>query len=96
MNETTQEEGAIFEAARGLPEGQRASYLEKTCGADTQLRQRLETRLAARLHSGQTTAIPKIDNDETVDAPPWSLLLLFPPFRRKRSAAPLAATNCWR
>ena len=54
--------------ARGLPEGQRASYLEKTCGADTQLRQRLETRLAARLHSGQTTAIPKIDNDETVDA----------------------------
>ncbi len=68
MNETTQEEGAIFEAARGLPEGQRASYLEKTCGADTQLRQRLETRLAARLHSGQTTAIPKIDNDETVDA----------------------------
>jgi serine/threonine protein kinase len=47
MSEPTQSEQAIFDAALRLPPGERSTFLEKTCGADSQMRQRVAARLAA-------------------------------------------------
>ena len=42
----------VFSAARRLPPGQRAAYLDEACGGDTALRQRVEELLRARDEAG--------------------------------------------
>src|SRR5437870_5038168 len=48
MNEPRQREAAIFEAALFFAPDQRAAFLDKACGNDAQLRQRVEALLAAQ------------------------------------------------
>ena len=47
MNEPDQREEAIFEAALQLPAAERAVYLDKACGGDARLRQRIVALLQA-------------------------------------------------
>jgi serine/threonine protein kinase len=47
MSEPIQSEKAIFDAALRLPPEERDSFLEKTCGADSQMRRRVAALLAA-------------------------------------------------
>jgi serine/threonine protein kinase len=56
MSEPLQSEKHILETARRLPAEERTVFLEKTCGADSQTRQRLESQLAAR--PSTRTAVP--------------------------------------
>jgi serine/threonine protein kinase/Tfp pilus assembly protein PilF len=49
MDNPPQPEEHIAEAAQSLPPDQRAAYLQDVCGADPQLRQRVEALLQARL-----------------------------------------------
>src|SRR6266571_4832389 len=56
MSEPNQREEAIFEEALALPPDQRAACLDKACGQDAQLRQRVEALLQAR---EQTTELSK-------------------------------------
>jgi serine/threonine protein kinase len=67
MNETTHFEEAVLETVQQLPEDQRKPFLDKSCGSDTALRQRLETRLATKPPSGETSVTRKMEDDETVD-----------------------------
>jgi serine/threonine protein kinase len=53
-------EEALFEAAAGLPPQQRAAYLEKACGSDAQLLQRLFARLVAHVGAGVTAHAPPL------------------------------------
>jgi len=66
MSQTDQREEAVFAAALLLPAGQRKSYLDTTCGADPQLRQRVESRLSA--HPPPSPSPAPSDNDETLSA----------------------------
>ena len=68
MNNSTQDETAILDEARRLPEGQRAPYLERTCGADAELRQRVASRLAALPRSRPAASGTAADNEATVDS----------------------------
>src|SRR6185503_2394788 len=45
-------EVAVFSAARRLPAGERAAYLEEACAADAALRQRVEELLRASAEAG--------------------------------------------
>src|SRR6266446_2667388 len=56
MSQPNPREKAIFEKALSLPPDQRASYLNKACSQDAQLRQRVEALLQAR---EQTTEFSK-------------------------------------
>ncbi len=56
MNSKAEE--TIFEAALALPPGQRGAYLDKECGNDAQLRQRVEGLLAAHGKAGEFMAEP--------------------------------------
>ena len=47
MNQANEHELALFGAALQLPVEQRAAYLEKACGADSDLRRRLDDLLDA-------------------------------------------------
>jgi WD40 repeat protein/serine/threonine protein kinase len=53
MNEPRQREETLFEAAVALPSEQRARYLEKACGDDMPLRQRVEALLKAHDQAGE-------------------------------------------
>ena len=73
MSEPIQSEKAIFDAALRLPAEQRTSYLEKTCGADSQMRRRVAALLAA--HPPTPPSAPSgpsgtvvIDDDATIGA----------------------------
>ena len=62
MNEARQFEVAVFEAALQLPADQRAPYLEKVCGADADLRRRIEDLLGASERAGgfmRQSAVPE-------------------------------------
>ena len=50
MNSANEE--SIFEAALGLPPEERAAYLQKACGVDIELRQRVEALLQAHEAAG--------------------------------------------
>src|SRR5271154_5836515 len=52
MNESPNREEVIFEAALKLPLEQRADYLQKTCGDDAALRERIEGLLKAYQDAG--------------------------------------------
>lgn len=52
MGQTHQQEAAIFEAAMDLPPEQRAAHLDKACGSNAALRQRMESLLKAEGSSG--------------------------------------------
>jgi len=53
MNESTKREEEIFEAALALPPDQRAGYLDRACGGDSQLRQRVQALLKAHEQAGE-------------------------------------------
>ena len=55
MNEPPNREEVIFEAALKLPAGQRADYLQETCGGDAALRARIEGLLKAYQDAGGST-----------------------------------------
>ena len=54
-------EETIFEAALALPPADRAAYLVQACGADTQLRQAVESLLAAHDREPAFMAKPASD-----------------------------------
>jgi serine/threonine protein kinase len=66
MSNPTELESAIFAAARDLPAERRGSYLIKACGADTQLRLRLENRLADQTSSDGEIVVTAFDPDATI------------------------------
>jgi hypothetical protein len=68
MSDPNQMEGAIFAAALHLPAERRASYLRKICGADAELRRRLETRLEDQTFLENDTADSEFDPEATVTA----------------------------
>jgi len=62
MNQAKEHELAVFEAALQLPVEQRARYLEKACGADADLRRRVDDLLGAADRAGgfmRQTAVPE-------------------------------------
>ena len=52
MNDAEQREEALFEGALKLSAGERASYLDKSCAGDADLRQRVETLISAFERAG--------------------------------------------
>jgi len=61
MNESTNREEAIFDAASQLPPGKRAEYLRQACAGDDELRRRVEALLQAQEQAGgfmEETAAP--------------------------------------
>jgi serine/threonine protein kinase len=71
MSEPIQSEKSIFDAALRLPPEERDSFLEKTCGADSQMRQRVAALLAAHLSTRPSTPsglsdTVTTDNDSTI------------------------------
>src|SRR5262249_42038316 len=52
MNQANKLEVAVFGAALQLPADQRAAYLEKACGTDSDLRRRVENLLGAADRAG--------------------------------------------
>src|ERR1051326_8670435 len=52
MNEPANREEAIFSGALQLPASDRAAYLRQACGANVQLRQRVETLLRSHTQAG--------------------------------------------
>jgi serine/threonine protein kinase len=66
MSDPSQLEGALFAAALHLPAEQRASYLTKVCGADAELRRRLETRLEDQTAPGNDSTDSDFDPEATV------------------------------
>jgi serine/threonine protein kinase len=56
---TTHAEESILEEAGRLPEQERASFLEEKCGADNELRRRLETRLGVKCGPQNTVVMDK-------------------------------------
>jgi serine/threonine-protein kinase len=52
MNDPIDREVAVFSAARRLPAGERAAYLEEACAGDAALRQRIEELLRANEEAG--------------------------------------------
>src|SRR5260370_28820041 len=52
MTNPPDREMAVFSAARRLPAGQRAAYLDETCAGDAALRQRVEELLQAGEEAG--------------------------------------------
>jgi serine/threonine protein kinase len=66
MSETNQLESVIFAAAVQLPPERRAGYLSDACGADTQLRQRLENRLKVQTTSNTELVVSEFDPEATV------------------------------
>ena len=62
MNQAREHELAVFEAALQLPVEQRAAYLEKACGADGDLRRRVDDLLGAAERAGgfmRQSAVPQ-------------------------------------
>jgi eukaryotic-like serine/threonine-protein kinase len=62
MNQAKEHELAVFEAALQLPVEQRAAYLEQACGADGDLRRRVEDLLGAAARAGgfmRQSAVPE-------------------------------------
>jgi serine/threonine protein kinase len=66
MSDPSQLESAIFAAAVHLPAERRVSYLGKVCGGDTQLRRRLESRLADQASSEDETVVSEFDPEATI------------------------------
>ena len=66
MSDPSQLEDAIFAAALHLTAERRASYLAKACGADAQLRGRLEARLADQASSQEDTVVSEFDPEATI------------------------------
>jgi len=68
MSEPIQSEKTVFDAALRLPPEERGAFLEKTCGADSPMRRRVEALLAARLqaHPSGPSGTVLIDNDATI------------------------------
>src|SRR5579859_5207223 len=62
MNEPTKREEEIFEAALAMPPGQRAGHLDRVCGGDSQLRQRVEALLQAHEQAGEFLEAPAPTN----------------------------------
>ena len=52
MDHPPEHEAAVFGAARCLPVGQRAAWLDKACAGDAALRQRVEELLRADEDAG--------------------------------------------
>ena len=52
MNDSPDRDVVVFAAALQLPRGERSAYLERACGADEDLRQRIERLLKAHDHAG--------------------------------------------
>jgi eukaryotic-like serine/threonine-protein kinase len=63
-------ERSIFLAALDLADTERGAYLERACGADADLRRRVDALLAAHTASGSFMAHPAAD-DGTQSIPPW-------------------------
>src|SRR5262249_55570052 len=62
MNPAKEHELAVFEAALQLPVEQRGAYLEKACGADGDLRRRVDDLLGAADRAGgfmRLSAVPE-------------------------------------
>jgi serine/threonine protein kinase len=66
MSDPDQLESAIFAAALHLPADRRAPYLTKACGADAQLRGRLENRLTDQASTEEGAVVSVIDPDATI------------------------------
>jgi hypothetical protein len=62
MNESAEQEGQIFAEAAALPPGERAAFLDRACGGDAALRQRIETLLAAHEAAAGFMASPREEN----------------------------------
>lgn len=56
MSASVSAEEALFKAVLERPMAQRNSYLKRTCGDDSDLRRRVEERLAARDMCGGSTS----------------------------------------
>jgi WD40 repeat protein/serine/threonine protein kinase len=67
MHVTPERIAAIFDAARKLPAGERAFYLEGACAGDPRLRRRVEELLAA--HDGAGTLLSELAPETEGDAP---------------------------
>jgi serine/threonine protein kinase len=77
MSEPQQSEKAILDAARRMTEKERTTFLEETCGADTHMRQRMESLLAADppVRPSGPSGTVVMDDDATVGT---TTLGLFP------------------
>jgi len=74
MSELDQRAKEVFEAARKLPPQARVAYLDRTCGGDAQLRQRIVEALCQAQEDAAATAqaAPATSPEETIT-------VLFPP-----------------
>ena len=70
MNPAKEHELAVFEAALQLPVEQRAAYLEKACGADGDLRRRLDDLLGAAERVGDFMQQPAVPEPAVAFRPP--------------------------
>jgi eukaryotic-like serine/threonine-protein kinase len=62
MNDET-----LFHQAQGMAAVDRAAFLDRTCGADAALRQRIESLLAAHENPGNFMAQPLVVAPATLD-----------------------------
>lgn len=73
MSQAKQREEVVFEAALQLPADQRAGFLERTCGGDVALHQRVENLLKAFEQSGsflREPAVPTPTSTVVMSLPP--------------------------
>ncbi len=68
MSDPNQVEDALFAAAWHLPTQQRAPFLVNVCGANAEMRQRLEARLAERTPATESTPDSESDTEFDPDA----------------------------
>src|SRR5204863_5301926 len=67
MSEPGERELAVFSAARQLPAGERAAYLNEACGHDAALRERIEELLRASEEAGAFLHEPAVGTQRPVD-----------------------------
>jgi len=67
MSEPAERELAVFSAARQLPAGERAAYLNEACGHDAALRERIEELLRASEEAGAFLHQPAVGAQRPLD-----------------------------
>ena len=67
MTNPPDHEAAVFGAARRLPSGERAAYLDEACAGDASLRQRVEELLQASEEAGVFLQNPAADHPDRLE-----------------------------
>src|SRR5712691_7417810 len=70
MNDPPKRDVGVFAEALQLPSAERSTYLERACGADEQLRQRVERLLKAHDQAGDFLEKPAPDATPLTTAEP--------------------------